>query len=120
MGSINRFQDLEVWQQAHRLVLAVYRQTERYPAEERYGLVAQMRRAAVSVPANIAEGFKRRGKNEKVRFYNISEASLEELKYFLILSEDLGYFNDTKQLMEDAETVSRMLHGLIQSIERRR
>lgn len=119
MGTIKSFRELEVWQRAHRLVLDVYRVTQGFPAEERYGLVSQMRRAAVSVPANIAEGFKRRGQAEKARFYNISEASLEELKYFFILSQDLGYAQETDRLMEDAETISRMLHGLIRSIGRR-
>jgi four helix bundle protein len=116
MGQIKSFQELEVWQRAHQLVLAVYRVTKEFPPEEKYGLGSQMRRAAVSVPANIAEGFKRRGKAEKIRFYNISEASLEELKYYLILSRDLGYIADTEQLMADAETVSRMLYRLTQKV----
>jgi len=120
MGTIQSFRDLEVWKQAHQLVLTVYRITQHFPAEEKYGLVSQMRRAAVSVPANIAEGFKRHGQSEKVRFYNISEASLEELKYFLILSQDLAYVPDISQPMSDAETISRMLYGLIQSIQGRR
>jgi four helix bundle protein len=97
-------------------VLAVYRITQAFPPEERYGLVSQMRRAAVSVPANIAEGFKRRGKAEKIRFYNISEASLEEVKYYFILSSDLGYIADVEQLTADAEIVSRMLYRLIQKV----
>ena len=119
MGSINRFQDLEVWQRAHRLVLDVYRATGGFPGDERYGLTSQLRRAAVSVPANIAEGFKRRGQAEKVRFYNISEASLEEVKYYFILAKDLGYITDKEPLMAQAETVSRMLYRLIESIKRR-
>ena len=75
-----------------------------------------MRRAAVSVPANIAEGFKRRGKADKIRFYNTSETSLEELKYYFTLSRDLGYIGDVKQLTADAEVCSRMLYRLIESI----
>jgi len=120
MATVKRFQDLEVWEKSHQLVLDVYRVTRALPSEERYRLTPQMRRAAISVPANIAEGFKRRGKPEKIRFYNISEASLEELKYFFILSQDLGYITDVGDLMNDAETISRMLHGLIRSIGSRK
>jgi four helix bundle protein len=94
--------------------------TQGFPGEERYGLVAQMRRAAVSIPANIAEGFKRRGIQDKLRFYNVSEGSLEELKYFFILSRDLGYIASETELMDQAETVGRLLNGLSASTERRR
>ena len=119
MGKIEKFQQLEVWQKGHQLVLAVYRMTKMFPDDEKYGLVSQMRRAAVSVPANIAEGFKRRGKPDKIRFYNISETSLEELKYYLILSKDLNYVDDTSALMTNAETISRMLYRLIASINQK-
>jgi four helix bundle protein len=85
------FRDLVVWQKAHQFVLAVYAFTATFPKSETYGLSVQMRKAAVSIPANIAEGFRRRGKAEKVRFLNTSEASPEESRYYLILSEDLGY-----------------------------
>ena len=119
MGQIKSFQDLEVWQRAHKLVLAVYRMTKVFPAEEKYGLVSQMRRAAVSVPANIAEGFKRRSKSDKIRFYNMSETSLEELKYYFILSKDLAYFDDSEQAIAETEIVSRMLYRLIASINKK-
>jgi len=119
MARISQFRQLQVWQEAHKLVLAVYRVTREYPSDERFGLVTQMRRAAVSVPANIAEGFKRRGIGDKVRFYNVSEASLEELKYYFILSRDLDYITAEDDLMAQAETVGRLLHGLIASTERR-
>lgn len=78
---ISSFRDLEVWQVAHQLVLTVYKATASFPVEERFGLTQQMRRASVSVPANIVEGFKRYGIQDKLRYYNIAEASLEELKY---------------------------------------
>src|ERR1700746_353941 len=84
------FQDLVVWRKAHELVLAVYSFTAAFPKEETYGLALQMRRAAVSVPANIAEGFRRRGKADKARYMNMAEASLEESRYYLILAQDLG------------------------------
>jgi len=104
-----RFQDLKVWQKAHQLVLEVYRVTRSFPAEERFGLISQMRRAAVSIPANIAEGFSRRGIKDKLNFYNISEASLAELKYYFILSKDLEYLPSKEKLWSDAEEVSKML-----------
>ena len=77
---LHRFQDLLVWQKAHDLALKVYKATREFPADERFGLVSQMRRAAVLVPANIAEGFKKRGQRDKANFYNIAEGSLEELR----------------------------------------
>jgi four helix bundle protein len=122
MGKIDSFQQLDAWREAHRLVIMVYRVTEHFPSHERFGLVAQMRRAAVSIPANVAEGFKRRGIREKVRFYNIAEGSLEELKYYCILSEDLGYISPKirSELSAQTETVGKILNGLITSTERRR
>lgn len=119
MGKILHFRQLKVWQEAHKLVLMVYQVTKEFPSDERFGLVAQMRRAAVSIPANIAEGFKRRGVQDKIRFYNISEGSLEELKYFFILSSDLGYISSADDLMAQSEIVGRLLNGLIVSTERR-
>jgi four helix bundle protein len=80
------FQDLRVWQKSHTWVLQIYRMTAAFPKIEMYSLVSQLRRAAVSVPANIAEGFKRRGKADKVRLFNIAQGSLEEARYHLILS----------------------------------
>ena len=79
------FVDLRVWQKTHALTLSVYSLTGTFPKHELFGLTSQMRRAAVSVPANIAEGFKRRGRLDKVRFLNIAAASLAELRYYLIL-----------------------------------
>jgi four helix bundle protein len=102
------FQDLLVWQKAHTLVLAIYQLTAAFPKPETYGLSLQMRRAAVSIPANIAEGFRRRSKPEKARFLNMAEGSLEETRYFLILARDLGYA-DTAQLTAALEEVSRLL-----------
>ncbi|RPJ56825.1 MAG: four helix bundle protein [Dehalococcoidia bacterium] len=115
MAKISHFQQLEVWQEAHKLVLKVYQVTKDFPGDERFGLVSQMRRAAVSVPANIVEGFKRHGKQEKIRFYNIAEGSLEELKYFFILGKDLGYISSNDDLISQAESVGRLLNGLITS-----
>jgi four helix bundle protein len=81
MSPSRTFEDVAVWQKAHRWVLAVYRYTARMPKHELFGLTAQLRRAAVSVPANFAEGFKRQSRLDKLRFYNIAHASLEECRY---------------------------------------
>ena len=109
------FRDLLVWRKAHEFVLAVYAYTTAFPRQETYGLALQMRRAAVSVPANIAEGFRRRGKTEKARFMNIAEGSLEESRYYLILAQDLGY-GDTSKLASAAEEVSRLLSAYAAAI----
>ncbi|MCD5383584.1 four helix bundle protein, partial [candidate division WOR-3 bacterium] len=86
-----RFEDMVVWLKAHILVLEIYRLTREFPQDERFGLTSQMRRCAVSVPANIAEGYRRKGMKDKLKFYNIAQGSLNELRYYLILSKDLGY-----------------------------
>ena len=102
------FQDLLVWQKAHAFVLEAYRLTATFPKSETFALALQMRRAAVSIPANIAEGFRRRGKADKARFFNIAEGSVEECRYFLILTRDLGY-GDTQVLSAALEEVSKLL-----------
>lgn len=114
--SIERFEELEVWQLAHRLVLDVYKTTQELPRDQKFGLIAQMQRAGVSVPANIAEGFKRRGRADKVRFYNFAQGSLEETRYYFILCRDLGYKVNYESLVQQAERVGRMLTGLINSV----
>lgn len=104
------FQDLLVWQRAHGFVLEMYAFTAMFPKPETYGLSLQMRRAAVSIPANIAEGFRRRSKADKARFLNIAEGSVEECRYFLILAHDLGY-GGTQKLSAALEEVSRLLNA---------
>ena len=101
------------------MVLQVYKATQTFPKTEVYGLTSQMRRAAVSIPANIAEGFTRYSIKDKLKFYNIAEGSLEELKYYLILSDDLDYIDSNAELMRAAEQVGRLLNGLIHSTRRR-
>lgn len=110
-----RFTDLIVWQKAHQFVLGIYRLSARFPATEVYGLTSQFRRAAVSIPANIAEGFRRQTKAEKVRFLNIAQASLEECRYYLILTIDLGYGN-TQKLQSQLEEVSKLLQSYCKAI----
>ena len=116
--AIHRFNDLEAWQQAHQLALSIYKASRRLPADERFGLAQQIRRAAVSVPANVAEGFRRRSSKDKLHFYNISQSSLEELRYYVILCRDLDYWSDDEaaSVSRDAERVAQLLGGLMRSI----
>jgi len=109
------FQDLIVWQKAHQWVLTVYLYSDDFPKREIYGLTSQLRRAAISIPANIVEGFKKKGKRDKGRFMNIAQGSLEESRYYLILARDLGY-GDSSQLMSQLEEVSKLLEGYSNSI----
>ncbi len=109
------FRDLVVWRKAHEFVLAVYPFTGSFPQRETFGLAHQMRRAAISVPANIAEGFGKRSKPEKARFLNMAEGSLEESRYYLVLAQDLGYGN-TEEQMRLLEQVSRLLNAYARSI----
>jgi four helix bundle protein len=104
------FEQLIVWQKVHQFVLDVYRLTESFPRKEIYGLTSQLRRAAVSIPANIAEGFKKRGRADKVRFLNIAQGSLEECRYYLILAKDLNY-SDITLLNSQLTGVSKLLES---------
>jgi four helix bundle protein len=113
------FQDLIVWQKAHEFVLLIYRCSESFPKQEIYGLTSQMRRAAVSIPANIAEGFKKKTTADKARFLNIAQGSLEECRYYLILTKDLGY-QDASDLMILLEETSRLLEGYLSSLKNNR
>ncbi len=109
------FEEVELWKKAHAWVLAVYRFTECFPKHELFGLTSQLRRAAVSVPANFAEGFKKRGHADKLRFYNIAQGSLEECRYYFILARDLNY-GDTSPLKNAAEEISKMLDSYMRSL----
>jgi four helix bundle protein len=109
------FRELLVWQKAHELVLAVYALTGTFPKHETYGLSQQLRRAAVSVPANIAEGFRKQSRAEKARYMNIAQASLDEASYYFILAKDLGYA-ETAAIGRAAEEVSQMLQSYAAAI----
>ena len=113
--SSKTFEDVEVWQKAHAWVLQVYRLTENFPKHELFGLTSQLRRAAVSVPANFAEGFKKTSLADKLRFYNIAQGSLEECRYYLILTRDLNY-GDVNDLQTESEKISKMLAAYMQAI----
>jgi four helix bundle protein len=103
-----KFEDLIVWQKSHKLTLKVYKLTRQFPREETFGSVSQMRRAAVSVSANIAEGFGRSSRSDKARVLNLGLSSLDELRYFFILARDLGYIAPGSESDEAAE-VGRLL-----------
>ena len=107
------FKDLIVWQKAHAFVLLVYRLSGKFPSTERFGLCSQFQRAAVSVPANIAEGYRKLSKADKLRFINVSQGSLEECRYYVILSKDLAYISidDYNLLNAQIEDVSRLLNA---------
>ena len=109
------FQDLIVWQKSHKFVLDVYKLTQEFPKSEMYGLVSQFRRSAISIPANIAEGFRRSGKRDKTRFLNIAEASMEECRYYLLLARDLRYC-DSSELLTRAEEISKLLNAYARAI----
>lgn len=117
-SKIQNFTDLIAWQMAHELVLAIYRETKVFPADERFGLVSQMRRSATSITANIAEGFGRQGTRDKIQFYVISRGSDTELQDQLLTARDLGYISEElcEQLTELAITVHKIINGLIRSM----
>ena len=109
------FRDLIVWKKAHELVLLTYQYSEAFPNKEMFGLTSQLRRAIISVAANIAEGFKKRGKRDKMRFLNIAQGSLEECRYYFILAKDLKYGNN-EALEEKAEEVSKLIEAYNKAI----
>ena len=109
------FKELIVWQKAHKFVLETYKYTKNFPKYELYGLSSQFRRASVSIAANIAEGFKKRGKKDTIRFLNISHGSLEECRYYILLANDLGY-GDSNHLNMIIQEVSKLLDGYSKAI----
>ena len=116
MAATQKFEELIVWQRAHQFVLLVYRITAGFPKDELYGLTSQFRRAAVSIAANIAEGYVKRTKPEKIRFLNISQGSVEECRYYIILSRDLKFTTDDA-LGSLLEEVSKLLNTYTRAIK---
>jgi four helix bundle protein len=116
---MQHFSKLQVWQRSHKLVLGIYRATFGFPAGERFGVVSQLRRAAASVPTNIAEGAKRQGGHDYARFLNIAEGSLAEMEYLLMLSRDLGYLTEAKAepFFAEVSEIARMLCALRTKVE---
>ena len=119
MSKAKKFEDLIVWQKAHRLVIRIYKLSKGFPQDELFGLTSQLRRATVSIPANIVEGFKRATIPEKLRYFNIAQGSLEEVRYYIILSHDLEY-GDTLDLNEDLAEIGRMLEAYMKSMREKK
>ena len=111
------FTKLIAWQEAHKLVLMVYKITKEFPKEEMFVLVSQIRRCVVSVSSNIAEGFSRKSKREKNKFYHISLGSITELQSQLLISRDLQYISKEEfiKIAEQTVTVNKLVNGLIKS-----
>jgi four helix bundle protein len=116
-----RFEDVIAWQKARIFINHVYRITKGFPNEERFGLTSQFQRAAVSIAANIAEGYKRVGKDDKLRFYNYSQGSLEECRCYIYLSNDFNYISkeEAELMIEEIEETSKILNSYIHSINNR-
>ena len=114
------FRKLKVWYRSHNLALAVYQATQGFPRSETYGLTSQIRRAAASVPANIAEGYGRDGTAELARFLGIASGSSSELEYHLLLARDLGFVDERQhgQLEDEVRQVKRMLTSLMQRLRK--
>lgn len=116
---IRSFTDLETWKQSHQLVIMVYKATKPFPREETYSLVDQMRRCSVSISSNIAEGFSRKSKKEKLQFFFMAKGSLTELQNQLLIARDLGYLSveDFGKIANQTVSVHKLLNGLVKSAE---
>lgn len=118
MRKIKTFRDIIVWQKSHLLTLEVYKITKDFPAEEKFGLISQMRRADYSIPSNLVEGHSRKSRKEFLQFLSIAKGSLEELKYFVLLSSDLKYIEDEtrSELETKTEEVSKILYAFTKNL----
>ncbi len=121
MGKILKFTDLIAWQEAHKLALNIYKITKNFPKDEIFILVSQIKRAAISISSNIAEGFSRQWNKEKIQFYKIALGSLTEVENQLILAKDLAYIekNEFNLLVEHLTTIQKLINGLVKSIKSR-
>ena len=117
MERARSFEDVVIWQRAHQFVLETYQLSEDFPKHELFGLTSQLRRAAVSIAANFAEGFRKASKPDKLRFYGISLSSLEECRYYLRLAKDLNY-GDTTAMRHQLEEISKMLTSYMARIRK--
>ena len=116
-NKIKSFTDLFVWQEGHKLLLMIYKETKKFPKEELFCLISQIRRAAVSITSNIAEGFGRQGYKEKIQFCYLAQGSLIELKNQLLAAKDIGYIekDDFNRIAEQANKTHQLLQGIIKS-----
>jgi len=118
-NKIKDFTDLVAWQEAQKLLLMVYKVTKKFPKDELFSLTSQIRRAAVSVTSNIAEGFGRSSKKDKIHFYNIAHSSVDEIRSQLFAARDLGYIDEVThtQVSQQAVKSLKIIIGLIRSIK---
>lgn len=116
-----RFEDIIAWQKARVFIKHVYIVTQSFPDDEKFGLSSQFRRAAVSIAANIAEGYKRLGREDKVRFFNYSQGSLEECRCYIYLANDFDYISadEANQMIDEIEETSRVLNGYMNTMKNR-
>jgi len=119
---IKEFYDLDVWKKGHKLVLEIYKITKDFPKEEKFGIIDQLRRAASSITANVAEGFERYHFNDKIKFYYQARGSVAEVQNFLLLSKDLGYINTDvrEELIQKTNEIRQLINGLIRAIEKQK
>ena len=119
MTKVKSFTDLNAWKEAHKLVISIYQITKKFPKKETYSLIDQIQRCAVSVSSNIAEGFSRQSKKEKLQFYFTSKGSLTELQNQLLIARDVGYLpkNSFNKLAEQTITVNKLINGLIRYLK---
>jgi len=117
-NKIHNFTDLHAWQEAHKLVLLIYKFTKSFPRKERFSLIDQMRRCAISISSNIAEGFSRQGHKEKIQFYFVAKGSLTELENQVLVAKDVGYIKEVilREVFDQTVTVHKLLNGLIRSL----
>lgn len=119
-NKIKSFTDLIAWKKGHRLVISVYQLTSKFPKKEVYCLTSQIRRCAISITSNLAEGFSRRGKKEKIQFYYISLGSLTELRNQPLVAKDVGYLNkeEFQDIAKDTVEVSKLINGLVRGAKK--
>ncbi|MBN1169067.1 four helix bundle protein [Candidatus Woesebacteria bacterium] len=120
MAKIKNFYDLIAWQEARSLGVYIYKITDKFPKKEIFGLTSQIRRSAISVSSNIAEGFSRKGKKEKIQFYYHSLGSITELQSQVIIAKDIGYLNkkEMEKILKKTLTVQKLINGLIRGTEK--
>ena len=122
MTKISDFYQLDAWKEGHKLALLIYEETKSFPREEKYGLIDQLRRAAVSITANIAEGFGRYHYADKIRFYYQARGSVKEVQNFIFLAKDLGYLIEdiAKKIWLQSQRSEKLINGLIRSVEKQK
>ncbi len=112
---VESFRDLVVWQKSHDLTREIYKTTVKFPKREHNSLANQLRETSASIPINIALGFKKRSRNAKVHYYRTALSTIEEVRYYVILSDELGYYKNAERVLEECDVIERMLKRLIRA-----